>query len=32
MELDNYNVHAHAIKCIADMVPKLPEEQVLQIF
>jgi hypothetical protein len=32
MESDNYNVHAHAIRCIADMVPKLPSEQVEHVF
>lgn len=32
MQLDNYNVHAHAIRCIADMVPKLPGDQVEHIF
>lgn len=32
MESDNYNVHAHAIRCIADMVPKLPSDQIEKIF
>ena len=32
MESDNYNVHAHAIKCVADMISKLPGDQVQIIF
>lgn len=32
MESENYNVHAHAIKCVADIVPKLPSTQVEIIF
>ena len=32
MESDNYNVHAHAIKCVADMISRLPGDQVQIIF
>ena len=32
MESENYNVHAHAIKCVADMISKLPGSQVRIIF
>lgn len=32
MESENYQVHAHAIKCLADIVPKLPGNQVEIIF
>jgi hypothetical protein len=32
MESENYNVHAHAIKCVAEITPKLPAGQIEIIF
>lgn len=32
MESENYNVHAHAIKCMAEIISKLPSRQVEIIF
>jgi hypothetical protein len=32
VESENFNVHAHAIKCLADILPKLPAQQSRSIF